>query len=153
MTPDRHRAVLIVSSSGGHLTEVMMLRESFLDHEHHFVLNHPIELPAELVGRTDFIAHSERDWKFLLNLWQAYMILRRVRPRVILSTGAGPLVPVAIISRLFFRSHIIFVESITRVTDLSMTGKIMRFLADEFYVQWPALADRYAFARYVGGLV
>ena len=60
--------------------------------DHFYVLNHAALLPADMEGKTLFITHSERDWKTLLNLWEAFRILRRTRPKVILSTGAGPAV-------------------------------------------------------------
>ncbi len=53
-----------------------------------------------MVGRTHFIRHSERDWLFLVNLWEAARILSRERPDVILSTGAGPVVPFALVARV-----------------------------------------------------
>jgi len=106
---------------------------------HVYVLNDKALLPDDMIGRTHFIAHSERDWKFLLNLWEAFVILRRERPDVILSTGAGPAVPFALVGRLF-GCHILFVETITRITAPSMTGKLMHRLAHDFYYQWPRLA-------------
>jgi len=27
-------------------------------------------LPDEMAGKTMFVAHSERDWRFLVNLWR-----------------------------------------------------------------------------------
>lgn len=63
--------VCIVSSCGGHLTEVRCLRPAYQDLPHFYVLNDKALLPPDMQGRTDFIAHSERDWRFLLNLWEA----------------------------------------------------------------------------------
>jgi beta-1,4-N-acetylglucosaminyltransferase len=34
---------------------------------------------------------------------------------------------------------IVYVESVARVKSLSLSGKIMRYLADQFVVQWPDL--------------
>jgi len=82
--------ICIVSSCGGHLTEVRCLMPAYEQYEHFYVLNDYAELPSDMQGKTDFIVHSERDWKQLINLWEAFRILRRERPQVILSTGAGP---------------------------------------------------------------
>ena len=128
--------ICIVSSCGGHLTEARALKAAYEQYEHFFVLNDRVELPEDMEGRTYFIAHSERDLKFLRNLWEAFCILRRERPKVILSTGAGPAVPFAIIGKLCFRTRMIFVETFTRVSRPSLTGRIMYHLADEFYYQW-----------------
>lgn len=129
----------VVSSCGGHLTEVRCLKPAYEAYEHFYVLNDKAILPADMEGRTYFIAHSERDWKLLLNLWEAFRVLRKEKPAVILSTGAGPVVPFAIIGRIFFGTKIIFVETITRVHAPSMTGRIMYRLAHVFYYQWESL--------------
>lgn len=132
-------SICIVSSCGGHLTEVRCLRPAYEDTEHFYVLNNTALLPTDMQDKTLFITHSERDWKTLLNLWEAYRILRRTRPRVILSTGAGPVVPFAIVGRYLFGTHVIFVETITRIERPSMTGRLMYYLAHEFYYQWSSL--------------
>jgi len=144
--------VCIVSSCGGHLTEVRQLRPAYECFEHFYVLNDRAELPDDMLGRTYFIRHSERDWRFVVNLWEAARILHRERPDVILSTGAGPVVPFAIVARLFTRTKIIFVETAARITGPSMTGRIMYRLADRFYYQWQALEPHFPRGIY-GGLV
>lgn len=131
--------VCIVSSCGGHLTEVRALRAAYEAYDHFYVLNDLALLPADMHGNTTFIAHSERDWRFLLNLWEAFRILRKERPNVILSTGAGPVVPFALIGRLCFGTRVIFVETITRINAPSLTGRIMYRLAHDFFYQWESL--------------
>jgi len=135
--------ICIVSSCGGHLTEVRQLRPAYAQFEHFYVLNDKARLPPDMQGRTRFIRHSERDWLFFVNLWEAYRILSQERPDVILSTGAGPVVPFAIVGRLLLRARVIFIETITRVRAPSLTGRIMYRLAHRFYYQWPVLARHY----------
>jgi UDP-N-acetylglucosamine:LPS N-acetylglucosamine transferase len=145
--------VCIVSSCGGHLTEVRALAAAYARHEHFYVLDDFVLLPPEMVGRTYFITHSERDWKFFLNLWEAFCILRRERPRVLLSTGAGLAVPFALIGRLLFGCRVIFIETITRVRAPSLTGRIMYRLAHDFFYQWPGLARHFPRGTCGGTLV
>jgi len=132
--------VCIVSSCGGHLTEVRELRSAYEQYDHFYVLNDQVRLPADMKGKTFFIRHSERDPLFFVNLWEAYKILKKEKPAIILSTGAGPVVPFALVGKLFFGTHVIFVETITRIHSPSMTGRIMYHLADRFFYQWPSLA-------------
>lgn len=145
--------ICIVSSCGGHLTEVRCLMPAYRDYAHFYVLNDQAILPPDMEGKTFFIAHSERDWKFLLNLLESFRILWRERPTVILSTGAGPVVPFALVGRLFFRTHVVFVETITRVERPSMTGKIMYRLAHDFFYQWKPLERFFPKGIYCGPLV
>lgn len=132
--------ICIVSSCGGHLTEVRCLASAYRGFEHFYVLNDLTILPEDMQGRTRFISHSERDWKFFLNLWEAFRILWRERPHVILSTGAGPVVPFALVGKFIFGTKVIFVETITRIRKPSLTGRIMYLLADNFFYQWKPLA-------------
>jgi UDP-N-acetylglucosamine:LPS N-acetylglucosamine transferase len=88
--------------------------------------------------KTHFISHSERDWRFLVNLWEAWVILRRERPQVILSSGAGPAVPFSLVGKSLGISTI-YVETIASVSTPSLTGRIMYWLADRFFYQWQSL--------------
>jgi len=145
--------ICVVSSCGGHLTEVRCLKPAYDSYEHFYVLNDEVLLPPDMRGRTYFMSHSERDWKFLLNLWEAYQILRRERPQVILSTGAGPAVPFALVGRFLFKMRVVFVETITRIERPSLTGRIMYRLANEFFYQWESLRRYFPKARFGGSLL
>lgn len=144
--------ICIVSSVGGHLTEVLALRPAYAAYDHFYVLNDHVQLPQEMIGKTHFIAHSERDWKFVKNLWEASAILRRERPNLILSTGAGPVVSFALIGKLF-GIPTIFVESAARIARPSLTGRIMYHLAARFFYQWKSLATYFPSAQYGGPLL
>lgn len=145
--------ICIVSSCGGHLTEVRRLRRAFELYPHFYVLNDQALLPDDMRDKTYFITHSERDWKFLLNLWEAFRILARERPTVILSTGAGPVVPFALVGRLVFGCTVIFIETFTAVSRPTLTGRIMYRLAHRFFYQWPQLARVYPMATYGGSVL
>jgi beta-1,4-N-acetylglucosaminyltransferase len=131
--------ICIVSSAGGHLTEVRALRRAYEEYDHFYVINVPVDIPVDMRGKTYFITHSERDWKLLLNLWEAWQILNKERPSLILSTGAGCVVPFALIGKLFGVKSI-FIEPITQVSRPSMTGRFMYHLADRLFYQWTPLA-------------
>lgn len=145
--------ICIVSSCGGHLTEVRCLKPAYDKHDHFYVLNDKALLPDDMEARTMFIAHSERDWRFVLNLWEAFRILQRTRPQVILSTGAGPAVPFALVGRLLFDTRVVFVETITRIDRPSLTGRLMYWLAHDFFYQWDSLRVFFPRAKCCGTLV
>lgn len=144
--------ILIVSSCGGHLVEVRCLKPAYAKFEHIYVLDDNAIVAEDMRDRTYFLTHSERDWKFLLNLREAFQVLSRERPNVILSTGAGSVVPFAIIGRLFFQTRVIFIETITRVQRPSLTGRIMYWLAHDFLYQWESLRPFFPRGTF-GGLV
>jgi UDP-N-acetylglucosamine:LPS N-acetylglucosamine transferase len=144
--------ICIVSSCGGHLTEVRALKSIYEKYGHFYVLNDKIKLPKDMEGKIYFIRHSERDWVFFVNLWEAWDILRKEQPRLILSTGAGPIVPFTILGK-FFRIPTLFIETFTRVAKPSLTGRIMYCLADRLLYQWKPLARFFPKGTYGGPLV
>lgn len=144
--------VCVVSSCGGHLTEVRALRPVYERYEHFYVLNDRLLLPEDMEGKTHFIRHSERDWQSLVNLWEAWRILRKERPDLILSTGAGPAVPFVLLGKML-RIPSVFIETFTRVTAPSLTGRIMYRLADRFFYQWKPLERFFPKGVYGGPLV
>ena len=129
------------------------MKAAFEEHPHFYVLNDRIPLAKDMQGRTYFITHAERNWKQLLNLVEAFRILRCERPTVLISTGASPIVPFAIVGRLFFRTKVIFIETITRVKEPSVTARIMYRLAHRFYYQHPELERFFPRGRYLGTVV
>jgi UDP-N-acetylglucosamine:LPS N-acetylglucosamine transferase len=148
----RCRTVCLVSSAGGHLTEILALFRAYTQRPHFFVVNRPIPLATEMKGKTYIICNSERDWLFIVNLWEAWRILKRERPAVILSTGAGPAVPFALVGKLL-GIKIVFIECSTQIVRPSLTGRIMYHLADRFYYQWESLESYYPKGTYGGVLL
>lgn len=135
--------ILIVSSVGGHLTEVMQMAPLFEGHEVSLVVNDEASLPEFDFARVYRIAHAERDWRVLLNCAEAARILRAERPDVVVSTGAGPAVPFALVARLAAGARVLFVESAAAVTRPTLTGRLLYRIADRFFYQWPGLAAEF----------
>lgn len=133
------------------MTEVRALKPIYGNHEHIYVLNDQALLPEDMKGRTIFIRHSERDLLFFVNLWEAWIVLRRERPSVMLSAGAGPIVPFALVGKLF-GIPTVYIETLAQVVEPSLTGRIMYRLADKFFYQWKSLAPHFPRGVY-GGLV
>lgn len=150
-TQTKSEKICIVSSCGGHLTEVRALRPVYEGYEHFYVLNDRVLLPKDMEGKTYFIRHSERDWLFLVNLWEAWRILRKERPALILTTGAGPAIPFGLAGKIMGVQSL-YIETFTRVAKPSWTGRIMYFLADRFFYQWKPLERYFPKATYGGFL-
>jgi beta-1,4-N-acetylglucosaminyltransferase len=132
--------VLVVSSVGGHLTEVMLLAPLFVGHDVALVVNDEAALPDFPFSAVYRVAHAERDWRVLVNLAEAAQIFAAEQPDVLVSAGAGPVVPFALVARLFRGCRILYLESAAAVTRPTLTGRLMYPLAHDFFFQWPALA-------------
>jgi UDP-N-acetylglucosamine:LPS N-acetylglucosamine transferase len=117
------------------------------------VINDKIELPEDMHDKTYFIAHAERNFLVVKNLIEAYRILKKEKVDVIFSTGAGPVVPFAIIGKLFFKTKVVFIETITRINKPSLTARLMYPLSDYFMIQWDSLKKYFPKADVCGPLL
>jgi UDP-N-acetylglucosamine:LPS N-acetylglucosamine transferase len=75
------------------------------------------------------------------NIAFAWRTVRDRDPHAILSTGAGLAAPFFIAGRLLGR-RVVYVESLTRIKTLSLTGRLVYPLANAFFVQWPQVSRR-----------
>lgn len=48
---------------------------------------------------------------------------------------------------------LVYVESVCRVQTLSLTGRILYWLSDLFFVQWAPLRDKYPRSIFLGRIV
>ncbi|MCC6222820.1 MAG: UDP-N-acetylglucosamine--LPS N-acetylglucosamine transferase [Thermoleophilia bacterium] len=134
--------LLLVCSTGGHLLQLVALREVWGDRSRSWVTFDKSDARSLLAGERVRFAHGPTNRSIpnlLRNLWLAWRLLRVVRPAVVLTTGAGVAVPFAWIGRLR-GARIVYVESFARIGGPSLTLRLIRPLADRIYVQWPELA-------------
>ena len=79
-------------------------------------------------------------------------IIFKERPDVIVSTGAAPGFLACLLGKLI-GTKVVWVDSIANVERLSLSGRLVRLIADLCLVQWPDLAERYRGVEYVGAVV
>jgi UDP-N-acetylglucosamine:LPS N-acetylglucosamine transferase len=146
------RPVLLVASNGGHLLQLKQLQDAWAPADRVWVTFDKPDSRSLLDGEhVVFAFHpTNRNVPNLLrNLVLAFRLVRRLRPRAIVSTGAGVAVPFCYIGRLF-GARIVYVESFSRIHEPSLTGRLVHPIAHRFFVQWPELASRYRKAEYRG---
>ena len=147
--------VLLVASSGGHLLELLQLADAFDRGRRHWVTFDKPDARALLAGESVTPAHhpTNRSLRNLLrNAMLALRLLRRLRPAAVVTTGAGVAVPFCWLGRAF-GARVVYVESLARVSDLSLTGRLVRPVTHSFFVQWPELAERFSYTTYRGSIV
>jgi beta-1,4-N-acetylglucosaminyltransferase len=144
--------VLLVCSNGGHLLQLLALREAWEEFSRVWVTGDRDDTRSMLEGEEVVWAYwpTIRNVKNLVrNFLLALRVLRRVRPRVMLTTGAATAVPFAWAARLY-GVRIVYVESVTRITDPSLSLRLIAPVASRVYVQWPELQERLPGSRYAG---
>lgn len=142
----------LVCSCGGHVLQLHSLNKLWAEHQRFWVT-----FPAEdskylLRDETIHWAHfpTNRNIKNLIkNLFLAWRLLRKERPDVIITTGAGVAVPFIYIGAML-GIRTIFVESLTRTEGVSLSAKLVYPVVKHLLVQWPELAEKYKKARFEG---
>ncbi len=142
----------LVASSGGHLLQLLCLESAWRPHDH-FWVTFPKEDAHTLLKNEQVVwayHPTNRNLKNLAkNLFLAWKVLSEKRPDAIISTGAGVAVPFMWAGRLL-GIQTIFIDSFTRVHDLSLSGKLVYPFVHRFFVQWPELLARYPKAVFGG---
>jgi len=154
--------ICLECAEGGHLDELLSIMETFDDHEVFFVTTKApttVDLSKKYkvyYVRRQYETTSNRLLIYLrefLLFWKllilSALILLKERPFIIVSTGGGSTIPLCYLGKIF-GSKIIFIQSLTNIEDLSLTGKIIYPIADLFLVQWPNLTKKYKKAKYWG---
>lgn len=143
--------VALVSSVGGHLTELLALRAAYESLPHFYVFNDATQFtPTEDVS-VYTVAHAERDLRVLWNVLEFARIFARERPTVMLSTGAGPAIPAALVAKAM-GIRVVYVETVAATDRPTLTGLLMQPFADALFVQWPKLLSKLQGSRYCGNL-
>lgn len=106
------------------------------------------------LGRVHVVGECNREHmlRVLGVLVRCIRIVFRERPDVIISTGAAPPCLCCLLAKLL-GAKVVWVDSITNVERISLSGRMVRPMADLFLVQWPELARKYRGVEYVGAII
>lgn len=134
------RRVLAVSSTGGHWEQLMLLAPAFAGADVTFACTDAQQaegrdLPAFLALR-DY--NRNQPLRMLAGLFETFDIVRRLRPDVIVSTGAAPGLLCLFWGRLF-GARTIWIDSIANSEALSMSGRLARKFCHRVLTQWQHL--------------
>jgi UDP-N-acetylglucosamine:LPS N-acetylglucosamine transferase len=152
MTGPREARLCLVCSSGGHFYELISLSSLWTDRPRTWVTFRAPDTESRLAGEAVIWAHQPTNrhlGNFVRNFALALRTLRRDRPDLIISTGAGVSVSFIYAARLLGIPSI-YIESLTRVRRLSLSGRLVYPVVDHLFVQWPDLAARYKKAEFRG---
>ena len=146
--------VCLVSSSGGHLTHLYMLKPFWKDRERFWVTFDKEDARSLLEGEKTYHCHypSNRSIKALLiNTFKAFKIISKERPELIISCGAAVAVPFFYVGKLF-GAKLIYIEVFDRIDSSSLTGRLVYPIADRFIVEWEEMLKIYPKAINLGSI-
>ena len=147
--------VLLVGSSGGHLAQLLALRSWWSERERVWVTFATPDARSQLVDEEVAWAHhptTRNILNLLRNFWLAIRMIPRVRPDVVVSTGAGVALPFFVVARLR-RIPTVYVEVVDRIDTKTLTARLCRPVTSLFCVQWDEQLRLYPHARVIGPLL
>ena len=159
------KRIIITLTGGGFLWEAQALIKGMgNDYDYHYLTTPDavgkvgvVDIPE---GEVHIITKSttmnvNSSLKKVINTLSSFRdackVTRKVDPFAVICVGSSIAVPLCFWAKCF-RKRAIFVETITRISKPSLTGKIISTLklCDRFYVQWPEGVNLYKGAIYAG---
>jgi UDP-N-acetylglucosamine transferase subunit ALG13 len=134
----------LAGSPGGHLTLLQALSGAFSDVRRVWITGASSQANALQASGEEVhvLAAWARDSRGLrgtrTNFVSAARLARQLRPRLVVTSGAGLVVPFALAARAL-GSQLVVIETMARVTDASLTGRILAPFARKVLVQWPEM--------------
>ena len=157
----KKKKVMFISSTGGHLSELLMLKSLFNKYDYSFITeNTPTNKGLkEKYGkdRVGYLVYGTRKhmltypFKLIFNTIKSFYYFIKYRPKYIVTTGAHTAGPMCVIGKIF-GSKIIFIESFANSETKTVTGSIVYKFADLFVVQWESMKELYKDATF-GGMI
>jgi UDP-N-acetylglucosamine:LPS N-acetylglucosamine transferase len=152
---DRRIKVAFVSSAGGHLIQLYHLRPWWLKHDR-------IWVTFDMPDSRSLLEEEEVVWAYhpttrnipnlLRNLRLAWQVLRRVRPDLVVSTGAAVAFPFFIVARLA-GIKTVYIEVYDRIDLATLTGRLCYPISHLFLLQWDEQKRFYPRGKVIGTLL
>jgi hypothetical protein len=158
MAEKRNMKLCVGASAGGHMSELLKLlervdqlpcRPSFSVTTLSVAVDRLKEFGTVYVIGECNRWHPLRAVRIFL---RGFRLILKERPDVILTTGSFPLALVCLSAKLL-GAKIIWIDSIASTEKLSMSGRLIRPVADLIFSQWVDVAAKYGNVEYHGAVV
>lgn len=145
----------LVGSSGGHLEQLLVLRDWWSDYERFWVTFRKADAESALTREKVYWCYYPTN-RHVLNLIRntvlAARILWRERPDFVVSTGAGAAIPYFYLAKVF-GCRTCFIEVYDRIDTASITGRVVYPVTDLVLLQWESQRKAYPKGVLVGELL
>lgn len=154
------KKVLFVSSTGGHLNELLQLEPMFNKYNYSIITEKDkstIYLKEIYGSKVNYLIYGTRKkiikyfFIFIFNFFKSILLYFKIRPKYIVSTGTHTAVPICYIGKLF-GSKIIFIETFANINTKTLSGKLIYPISNLFIVQWEEMLKLYPKAIYGGSI-
>jgi hypothetical protein len=138
----KNKRVLAIASGGGHWQQLMRLQPAFKNQDAVYVTTNPA-YAVDVPGSDLFVvmdANRDEPWKLIRAAFQVLLRIVKIRPDVVISTGAAPGLFAIILGRCV-GARTIWVDSIANAEVVSLSGRVALKFAHVVLTQWPHLAE------------
>lgn len=145
------RKICLISSSGGHLYQTYELKKWWNKYPHFWITKNDSLSKSLLKGEKKYFAYfpENRNLKTAFkNLLLAFRILKKEKPSLVFSTGAG-LAPPFFLAAKLLKIKTVFIETFVFIPHRTLSGKLIAPISDYFIVQNKALLKIYKNAIYI----
>lgn len=147
--------ICLAASAGGHTSQLLKLTDSWNGYDTFYVTT--TEVVKDKLGKFGNVyVVGECNREYPIRVVRVFLrcvrIIFKEKPDVVISTGAAAGCMLCFLGKML-GARVIWVDSITNVKRISLSGRMTRFIADLFLVQWPELAQKYKNVEYVGEVV
>ena len=152
------KKVMFISSTGGHLTELLQLKPMFEKCEYTIVTEKTKSnqnLIDQFPDHVYYLAYGTKQhlFKYLFifayNIILSFFIFLKVKPDAIVTTGTHTAVPMCYIAH-FLKKKVVFIETFANSKTPTQAGRLVYPIADLFVVQWESMLEHYPNAVYGG---
>lgn len=134
--------VLAASSGGGHWEQLMLLAGAFAPHRTTYATSNPQQARYAGIAAPRALPDCNLNQP-LRAAWcalAALSLVLRLRPEVVVSTGAAPGFFCLMWGKLL-GARCLWIDSVANAEELSLSGRLARRIADRCLTQWEHLAD------------
>lgn len=156
------KKILYISSTGGHLTELLQMAPLFEKYNSYIMTEKQKNnlFLKDVYGKkkvffmvpgtyTGFINKLKYPFILFMNTIISFFIFISIKPDCIITTGAHNSVPMCFIAHKF-NKKIIFIETFAAVEKPTKAGSMVYKIADHFVIQWENMKQFYPKAEFGG---
>ena len=147
--------ICLAASAGGHLSQLLKLAECWNGYDTFCVTTTKVvKEQLQKYGNVYIVGECNRKHplRVIAVLIRCLKVVLRKKPDVVISTGAAAGCIVCFLGKII-GARVVWIDSITNVERISLSGRLVRPIANLFLVQWHELTKKYDNVEYVGAIV
>lgn len=154
----KKKKVLFISSTGGHLNELLRLRPLINKYDSYVATEkqkNNLFIKEEFKNKSFFLLYGTKDhplsypFKLIANCFISLYYFIKIRPTCVVTTGTHTAAAMCCLAKIF-RKKVVYIETMANINSKTITGSCLYHIADLFIVQWESMLKIYPKAIYKG---